>query len=195
MWWNNFEGFEGNLQKISNQVLIFSSRKCPKCASPIQKIDGCNHMACKKCKTEFCWICLSVYTDHHFRYYNCCGCPGLQFGEEEELPRQRCKQLALYLLSPLIIAIFACLFFCCLPLYMVFNLLTKPCQWIASDFDTKCEKSLVENLCCCLPKCIKNLVLYFIFLPRGIAYAVFLAPVKYFCYFCHGTHDAVVWYT
>lgn len=54
-------------------------RKCPGCKSPIEKSDGCNHMTCKKCRFEFCWLCEKKYTKHHYRYYNCFGCPGMQF--------------------------------------------------------------------------------------------------------------------
>lgn len=35
-------------------------RACPKCKIVVQKIDGCNHMHCKKpygCETHFCWVC------------------------------------------------------------------------------------------------------------------------------------------
>lgn len=36
-------------------------------------------MTCKKCQFEFCWICLRQYSSYHYRYYNCFGCPGMQF--------------------------------------------------------------------------------------------------------------------
>jgi hypothetical protein len=167
-------------------------RNCPKCSAPIQKIDGCNHMVCKKCKAEFCWICLSEYSIHHYRYYNCFGCPGLQFGEEEELPEQKCKQAMIFLLSPFILLLLISGFFICLPLYMIFCLLTKPCDWIGRDNDSKCEIKVVKTLCCCVPECLQCLFSYFLLLPRSVLYAVFLSPIRFCCYLCHGAHDAIV---
>ena len=38
-----------------------NSKKCPKCRSHIQKISGCDHMTCRKCKYEFCWLCFVDY--------------------------------------------------------------------------------------------------------------------------------------
>jgi hypothetical protein len=37
------------------------SKKCPKCQSYIEKISGCDHMTCKRCKHQFCWICFADY--------------------------------------------------------------------------------------------------------------------------------------
>lgn len=36
-------------------------RDCPKCKTPIQKSDGCNHMTCLACKSHMCWVCLMVF--------------------------------------------------------------------------------------------------------------------------------------
>lgn len=36
-------------------------RDCPKCATPIQKEDGCNHIHCLACSTHFCWRCMLVF--------------------------------------------------------------------------------------------------------------------------------------
>ena len=37
------------------------SKKCPKCKCSIQKISGCDHMTCRKCNHQFCWICFADY--------------------------------------------------------------------------------------------------------------------------------------
>ncbi|XP_072180798.1 ankyrin repeat and IBR domain-containing protein 1-like [Diadema setosum] len=54
--------------------LITNSKPCPKCHSPIQKNEGCNHMKCTKCKHDFCWVCLEVWSKHSSEtggYFRC----------------------------------------------------------------------------------------------------------------------------
>jgi len=41
-------------------------KECPKCSVRIEKNGGCNHMTCRPCGHEFCWICTGVYTRGHF---------------------------------------------------------------------------------------------------------------------------------
>uniref|UniRef100_A0A915J9D8 RBR-type E3 ubiquitin transferase n=1 Tax=Romanomermis culicivorax TaxID=13658 RepID=A0A915J9D8_ROMCU len=54
--------------------LVTNSKPCPKCKSPIQKNDGCNHMKCSKCKHDFCWVCLGPWKKHSTEtggYFRC----------------------------------------------------------------------------------------------------------------------------
>jgi hypothetical protein len=37
-------------------------RDCPNCKVGIEKISGCNHMACKQCGSHICWFCMKVYS-------------------------------------------------------------------------------------------------------------------------------------
>ncbi|CAH7666110.1 RING finger protein [Phakopsora pachyrhizi] len=48
-----------------------NTKECPKCHSTIEKNGGCNHMTCKKCKYEFCWVCTGVWSDHGTAWYSC----------------------------------------------------------------------------------------------------------------------------
>jgi ariadne-1 len=46
-----------NESETANWILA-NTRKCPSCTTRIEKNQGCNHMTCKVCKHEFCWICM-----------------------------------------------------------------------------------------------------------------------------------------
>lgn len=38
---------------------------CPGCRASIEKNGGCPHMACIRCKLEFCWTCMRPYRNHN----------------------------------------------------------------------------------------------------------------------------------
>lgn len=48
-----------------------NTKECPKCQSTIEKNGGCNHMTCRKCKHEFCWMCMGPWSEHGTSWYNC----------------------------------------------------------------------------------------------------------------------------
>ncbi|PWW80594.1 hypothetical protein C7212DRAFT_350019 [Tuber magnatum] len=48
-----------------------NTKECPKCISTIEKNGGCNHMTCRKCKHEFCWVCMGPWQEHGTSWYNC----------------------------------------------------------------------------------------------------------------------------
>ncbi|KAI8147405.1 hypothetical protein BJV82DRAFT_595364 [Fennellomyces sp. T-0311] len=47
------------------------TKDCPKCQSAIEKNGGCNHMTCRKCRYEFCWVCMGPWSEHRSSYYAC----------------------------------------------------------------------------------------------------------------------------
>ncbi|KAK2986163.1 hypothetical protein RJ640_008846 [Escallonia rubra] len=49
----------------NTEWLLANTKPCPSCKRPIEKIDGCMHMACKPpCHFEFCWLCLGPSHGH-----------------------------------------------------------------------------------------------------------------------------------
>ncbi|KAF7325537.1 RBR-type E3 ubiquitin transferase [Mycena kentingensis (nom. inval.)] len=48
-----------------------NTKECPKCVSTIEKNGGCNHMTCRKCTHEFCWVCMGPWSAHGTSYYSC----------------------------------------------------------------------------------------------------------------------------
>ncbi|KAL9541663.1 hypothetical protein MBANPS3_008996 [Mucor bainieri] len=65
-WWRKKEEDSATATWISSHT-----KDCPKCQSPIEKNGGCNHMWCKQCKHEFCWVCLGDWKTHSGQAYNC----------------------------------------------------------------------------------------------------------------------------
>jgi hypothetical protein len=126
---------------------------------------------------------LGPYTPYHYRIYNCCGCPGLQFDEAEEIGFKRFMQILFFVFLPVIIGLAITSIFLMLPLFMLYDFITKPCRWISSSFDSyseqKCEVSILQTLCCFLPDCLIAFLCYFALLPRAALYCAFISPVEY----------------
>jgi len=65
---------EGRLEDWMNEDP--SNRKnCPKCKTPIEKNEGCNHMTCSGCKSHLCWLCLEVFPTGEQVYAHQEHCP------------------------------------------------------------------------------------------------------------------------
>uniref|UniRef100_A0A1I7U306 RING-type domain-containing protein n=1 Tax=Caenorhabditis tropicalis TaxID=1561998 RepID=A0A1I7U306_9PELO len=47
-----------SIQAYIRSVGAENVKKCPKCSLLVEKIDGCNHVQCGRCKIHFCWLCL-----------------------------------------------------------------------------------------------------------------------------------------
>ncbi len=57
-------------EKASENLIRTATKPCPKCNSRIEKNDGCLHMTCLKCRHQFCWKCLGIWSQHRDNY-NC----------------------------------------------------------------------------------------------------------------------------
>ena len=56
-----------------------NAQRCPKCKTYIQKSDGCDHMKCTQCQTDFCYRCGERYlklklVGNHFSRFSMLGC-------------------------------------------------------------------------------------------------------------------------
>lgn len=47
------------------QYLAQFTKQCPRCFTEIEKNGGCNHMTCRRCRHDFCWLCLGNYHNHN----------------------------------------------------------------------------------------------------------------------------------
>ena len=64
---------EKDESETANWIASYT-KDCPKCSRAIEKNGGCNHMTCRVCKHEFCWICLGNWSKHSSKtggFYNC----------------------------------------------------------------------------------------------------------------------------
>lgn len=46
------------------RTLLLTSKECPNCNVRIEKNMGCNHMSCRHCGHQFCWVCLAKCGAH-----------------------------------------------------------------------------------------------------------------------------------
>eukprot|EP00092_Neocalanus_flemingeri_P007118 GFUD01007690.1.p1 GENE.GFUD01007690.1~~GFUD01007690.1.p1 ORF type:complete len:573 (-),score=128.10 GFUD01007690.1:278-1996(-) len=61
------EDWEGQIFRNSKQsvITVVKSKKCPGCRMDIERISGCTHMSCSRCKSQFCWNCLELWNGTH----------------------------------------------------------------------------------------------------------------------------------
>lgn len=75
--------------------ILANTKPCPKCKRPIEKNQGCMHMVCTQCRSEFCWLCLGNWAEHGERtggYYSCnrwggliySGSAGLKWADKDK---------------------------------------------------------------------------------------------------------------
>merc|ERR1712137_1021553 len=54
----------------TNNWIAANTQDCPKCGLPTEKNGGCNHMTCRQCKHEYCWVCSKDWKGHN-DFYSC----------------------------------------------------------------------------------------------------------------------------
>ncbi|KCV72669.1 hypothetical protein H696_00249 [Fonticula alba] len=65
-----------------------NTRECPKCHASIEKFGGCNHISCKSCHHDFCWVCFMPWSLHSHAYA-CNRYNGLDAGNKNSQSRSR----------------------------------------------------------------------------------------------------------
>eukprot|EP00347_Sterkiella_histriomuscorum_P021929 403332278 len=70
---------------------------CPECGISIVKDQGCNHMSCKMCGKEFCWLCMGKWSDHGQQggFYNCNKYEELKMTDEQIFKEEQVRQSAI----------------------------------------------------------------------------------------------------
>lgn len=56
--------------KETDKWIMEHTKMCPSCNTRIEKNAGCQHMTCRNCKHEFCWVCLEKWGGK-CSFYNC----------------------------------------------------------------------------------------------------------------------------
>uniref|UniRef100_A0A6S9ISQ1 RBR-type E3 ubiquitin transferase n=1 Tax=Heterosigma akashiwo TaxID=2829 RepID=A0A6S9ISQ1_HETAK len=82
-----------NESETANWILA-NTKRCPKCSTRIEKNQGCNHMTCRQCKEEFCWICMGPWSDHGANtggYYKCNRYEGKAPAEDNDVARAQAE--------------------------------------------------------------------------------------------------------
>ncbi|XP_065178372.1 E3 ubiquitin-protein ligase ARIH2-like [Sycon ciliatum] len=51
--------------------IVANTKPCPKCKVHIEKSGGCNHMVCRHCSFNYCWVCGGDWNSHGTQYYHC----------------------------------------------------------------------------------------------------------------------------
>ena len=112
-WHENEKCKIENDKKFENWRNSRKVKRCPKCKYFIEKNEGCNHMTCRNCKYEWCWICLQETLPGHYGPGG--KCEGLQFSNWPCLSNKFCLILYRFLFHILeclqIFAIFPAVFY------------------------------------------------------------------------------------
>jgi ariadne-1 len=61
---------KSNDESETNNWITANTQACPKCNTFTEKNGGCNHMTCKFCSYEYCWMCRKEWRGHS-DFYSC----------------------------------------------------------------------------------------------------------------------------
>ncbi|EOA83241.1 hypothetical protein ACJQWK_00167 [Exserohilum turcicum] len=76
-----------NEELLNAYKAVAGTKECPKCATLIEKVDGCNHVECSGCHGHICWECVKIFphSDSAYQHMNDAhGGNGLVEEEDDE---------------------------------------------------------------------------------------------------------------
>ena len=50
-------------EQAAAHYVAANAKNCPQCRAPGEKVSGCDHMTCPRCKYQYCWMCFANYDD------------------------------------------------------------------------------------------------------------------------------------
>ena len=68
--WN----MKGVTESANALWIAANTKPCPNCGVSTQRFDGCNHITCRRCSHEYCWMCKGPWAVHGTQtggYYTC----------------------------------------------------------------------------------------------------------------------------
>ncbi|CAF1550192.1 unnamed protein product [Rotaria magnacalcarata] len=109
-----------------------NAQRCPNCSIYIEKIDGCDHMACTKCNTKFCYRCGGTMrlpsSIGHDAKYSLFGCK-YKLWPNRPLLRWLVRGsifIGIILLMPIVLAVIIALIAVAIPIVFVFAVFGIP---------------------------------------------------------------------
>jgi len=68
-----------------------NTKDCPRCSVLVEKNGGCNHMTCRQCSHEWCWMCNKPWKGHT-DYYSCAKYEKIQKKKAEKEKNKKNKK-------------------------------------------------------------------------------------------------------
>ena len=128
------QAMDQEFKKYVERVIV---KECPNCHNGIEKIEGCNHMTCGKCRFEFCWICGGKYSNNHYATFNFFGCPGLQYAHQDR--KSKCRIYLGRFLWMICVLLMVSLAILAAPVAAGGTALFGPFVWFTNQFHPRCD--------------------------------------------------------
>jgi hypothetical protein len=116
----------------------FILKKCVQCKAWTEKNEGCNHMTCKICSFNWCWLCEKECPPQHY-FIEGTPCYGKQFNNQETNPEEMRLMLMLNDRESFFVKFFI--------FYIITFYIMESVFRVAANADRTCGKKIVLYLC------------------------------------------------